>query len=67
MNEKSVADISDEDLLQRAVKNARDRYSRKGQRHRRWVAVASAFALGSTYSEQLCRRFGLDPAEYVKR
>lgn len=57
----TVDDIPDNELLRRAVINARPRmYSRK---HPRWVAVAGAFGLGSTYAQQLCRRFGLDPDE----
>lgn len=54
-------------LLERAVRNARDRSARKGVKHPRWVAVMSAFALGSTYSCDLCQKFGLNPDEEVKR
>lgn len=64
---RSVFDIPDDDLLRRAVANCRARDARKGQKHQRWVAVMSTFALGSTYAKQLCRRFGLDPDEMVKR
>lgn len=63
----SVADIPDEELLRRAVCSARDRSARKGYRHWRWVAVMDTFALGSTYAQQLCQRFGLDPDEEVRR
>lgn len=63
----TVADIPDEKLLQRAVRNARSNQYRKGQKHARWVAVMDTFALGSTYAHQLCRRFGLAPDEQVKR
>lgn len=63
----TVNDIPDETLLRRAVTNARSREHRKGQKHWRWVAVQDAFGLGSTYSHQLCQRFGLDPEEYVAR
>lgn len=63
----TVADLSDETLLRRAVATARDRDARKGQRHPRWVAVADTFALGSTYAHQLCRRFGFNPDEEVSR
>ena len=65
MSEPSVRNITDEELLARAVKNARAR--RKRERHPRWVAVMDAFALGSTYATQLCQRFSLDPDEMVKR
>jgi hypothetical protein len=54
-------------LLQRAVKNARDRSKRKSVPHPRWVAVMDAFSLGSTYARQLCAHFDLDPHEMVKR
>jgi hypothetical protein len=67
INTQTVSCISDEDLLKRAVKSARARGCRKGEKHLRWTAVADAFCLGSTFSAQLCRRFGLDPDEYVKR
>lgn len=63
----TVYDIPDETLLRRAVKNARSREYNKGRKHWRWVAVQDTFGLGSTYSHQLCRRFDLDPEEYVKR
>jgi hypothetical protein len=55
------------DLLRRAVKGCRDRKSRKGSAHPRWVAVKDTFALGSGYSHDLCRLFDLDPDEMVKR
>lgn len=59
-----VTDIPDEDLLRRAVTNARGNSRGKVWR---WVAVMDMFALGSGYAQQLCARFGLDPDEYVKR
>lgn len=67
MSEPSVHDIPDDTLLRRAVSSARVRNRRKGEKHERWTAVMDAFALGSGYSMQLCRRFGLDPFEVVKR
>lgn len=65
--EHTVDDIPDAKLLERAVRGARDRSCRKGEKHPRWVAVQDVFALGSTFSRQLCRRFGLDPDEPVMR
>ena len=59
--------IADEELLRRAVRGARGRKYRKGAKHPRWVAVQDVFSLGATYSVSLCRRFGLDPHETVKR
>lgn len=62
-----IDSIPDAQLLERAVRNARARDHRRGVQHWRWVAVMDAFALGRTYAHQLCRRFGLDPDELVKR
>jgi len=66
-NEVSVNSIPDSQLLRRAVRNARDPQSRKGQAHPRWVAVMEVFSLGSGFAKELCRRFGFDPDEMVKR
>ena len=63
----TVADIPDVELLKRVVGQVRSRQYRKGARHPRWFAVADNFLLGSTYSAQLCVRFGFDPDEMVKR
>ncbi len=60
----SVADIPDEELIRRVVKSARVK-GRRGYKHPRWAAVAEVFQLGSGYSAQLCRRFGLNPDEMV--
>lgn len=57
--------ISDAELLERAVLYARARRGRGA--HSRWTCIADTFALGSTYSRDLCRRFGLDPDEKVKQ
>lgn len=55
----TVADYPDDHLLERAVRNiARRRTQRKEPA---WCRVMDAFGLGSTYSAQLCRRFGIDP------
>ena len=66
-NEATVASIPDADLLFRAVRTARSRDVRKSVLHPRYVAVMDAFLLGSTYAAQLCRRFGFDPNEMVRR
>jgi hypothetical protein len=56
-----VADIADAELLRRVLRTiGKDRH-----RAPRWVHVADAFALGSTYAAQLCRRFGQDPGTQV--
>lgn len=60
----TVYDIADDELLKRAVRGCR-----RGRRRGKvplWSAVSDRFALGSTYSIQLCRRFDLDPEEMVK-
>lgn len=57
----------DEQLLEFAVRNARSNDYNKGRRHPRWVAVRDLFAVGSTSAHELCRRFNLDPDEYVTR
>jgi hypothetical protein len=59
--------VPDAELLRRAVHSARDRHSRKGVKHPRWVAVMNTFGLGSSYAHALCRRYGLDPDEQVAR
>lgn len=59
----TVYDIPDEDLIRRAVWNARPRKGRVP----RWSAIADAFGLGSTYSMQLCRRFDVDPDQLIGR
>lgn len=63
----TVADISDDALLRRAVRAARDLSVSARYKHPRWVAVTFCFGLGSTYAHQLCRRFNLDPNELVDR
>lgn len=54
-----VNDIPDAELIRRVIYHL----SRKRGRKRRplWDAVGTHFCLGSTYSMQLCRRFGFDP------
>ena len=56
MADITVSSIPDEELLRRAVASAKPR---KGKP--KWAAVADRFVLGSTFSAQLCRRFGFDP------
>lgn len=65
--ERTVDEIPDEELLRRAVRQCRGRQCRKGAAHPRWTAVMDNFMLGSTFASQLCRRFGFDPNEMVKR
>lgn len=63
-DERTVHDIPDADLVRRAVRNA---WPKKRGKVPRWSAVADTFALGSTYSIQLCRRFDVDPDAPVGR
>lgn len=62
-----VNDIPDAELLGRAIRSARVTRGRARDLHPRWIGVSDAFLLGSTYAQQLCRRFGLDPDEMVNR
>lgn len=62
--ERTVNDIPDEELLGRAVRSGK-RARHGGQP--RWVRVMDLFGLGSTYAHQLCRRYGMDPDEKVRR
>jgi hypothetical protein len=57
--DRTVSDIPDAELLRRVVIHV----SRNRPRRQEfaWAAVSDAFGLGSTYSAQLLRRFGLDP------
>jgi hypothetical protein len=59
---RSVSDYTAEELVSRAVRNARPHACGESPR---WVAIQDTFALGSTYSIQLCRIHGLDPEEKV--
>lgn len=59
-----IESIKDEELLSRAVRACRHKCSRN--KVPLWKAVSDQFALGSTYSAELCVRFGLDPDEMVK-
>lgn len=54
----TVDSIPDAELLHRVVHNV---VRKRRRRQFAWDAVSHAFGLGSTYSAQLCRRFGLDP------
>lgn len=58
----SVTKISNEELVRRAVMNAMPHQCGE---HPRWVAMHDTFALGSTYSVEICRLHGLDPEEKV--
>jgi hypothetical protein len=57
--ERAVDSIPDAELLRRVVRHVVA--NRPRRKEFAWAAVSEAFALGSTFSAQLCRRFGLDP------
>lgn len=57
-----IDEVKLEDLVRRAVRNARPR---KCEEVQRWVAVGDAFAVGSTWAMQLCKYFNLDPHEMI--
>lgn len=59
----SVKDYPPEQLVARAVRNARPRQDRYPEQ--RWICVQAAFGLGSTYAKELCRLHGLDPDEIL--
>lgn len=59
VSEHTIDSISDRELISRVLRNIERRPGRKGLPL--WSVVGQAFALGSTFSAQLCRRHGLDP------
>jgi hypothetical protein len=59
-NSSSMAcSIADSELVERAVRNARN--NNPCPTMPRWHAVSRVFACGSTEAQKLCRRYGLDP------
>ena len=56
--------ITIEALVRRAVQYARPLHGDAAKP--RWVTIMNTFALGSTYAQQLCHRFGIDPEEKIK-
>lgn len=61
----ATVQLSDDELLRRAVANARP-HSSRGWRTRR-LAVMECLGLGAQSAEAMCFRFALDPDEIVKR
>lgn len=57
-----MPDVNDK----RVLRNLRSR-GRSREKLPLWSIVSDKFALGSEYAGQLCRRFGLDPDENVRR
>jgi hypothetical protein len=63
LTHRSVNEIPDAKLLERAVRSSRPRMPGLSPR---WHAVSYSFALGSTFSMELCRRFDIDPHEKIE-
>lgn len=59
-----LRELTAEQLVERAVRNVMPRTL--GGNEIRWSAISDAFGLGSTYSIELCKKFGLDPEEYIR-
>lgn len=58
-------EFKERDLISRALHNMEPI---RGRRHLpRWAVVAYRFGVGSTVASALCREFGLDPDEEIKR
>lgn len=56
-----MSELTDAELVERAVRQA----GAIGFEDPRWVHVKRVFAVGSTTATLLCRRFGLDPDEFI--
>lgn len=59
--DRNVSEIADEELIRRVISRGSQRLPGRGRREPLWSYVSYQFCLGSTYSQQLCRRFGYDP------
>lgn len=57
-------EISDQDLIARACKNARAKNFNDVKRPR-WHVVMDVFGVGRIVATQLCKHFNLDPEEMV--
>ncbi len=62
----SVSEIPDAELIRRVISGLRKIARTPSARTvPLWTKVSTRFALGSTYSMQLCRRFDFNPDEQV--
>lgn len=59
--------IEEEDLIEQVVRNVKgpSKYRYKHGKQR-WALVRDAFGVGSGVANALCRRYGLDPDEYLR-
>ncbi len=55
---------SDSELLRRAIKNAKP-VLKAGETVPRWAVITELLLVGSTTAKALCKRFGIDPDEYL--
>lgn len=62
----NVSQIADAELIRRVIDGAAFRLVRRGRAKPLWSVVGDRFCLGSTYAQQLCRRFGYDPDQPVR-
>ena len=60
----SGCEFTEDDLLRTAVRMVRGTTRRKQPR---WVLMKDAFCCGSGVAHALCRRFGFDPDEELRR
>lgn len=58
-----VNSIPDAELIRRVIGGLAGK--KRGRKQPLWATVGDRFCLGSTYSTQLCRRFGFDPDQQV--
>ena len=66
MSKPSVNDIPDNELVGRAVRSLRTIHRNRRPKVPIFSVVMDVFCLGSTYSAQLCRKYGIDPDERVR-
>ena len=59
-----MSNVDDLEILKRVVTNAGKSGGLRA-RQPRWAHVSVLTTLGSTQSAELCRRFGLDPDEFL--
>ena len=58
--------FQERDLIGRVMRNAQH-VKTKGAGIYRWTWVCNHFGVGSTVAHALCREFGLDPNDMVKK
>lgn len=61
-----VNDIPENELLGRVLRHL-ESHGRSRVKVPLWSIVGDHFSLGSGYSMQLCRKYGIDPDKMVKR